>query len=165
MLDRDHGHDRGGDQDHARLAGTGERDRGRDDTGDRRGDDRDQTEPQEARRLQGGEVRREGLHVERRTAAEGRDASGEHQQDADQQQQRGDIGHDDQQPPDRPVESRHTMTFSSIWTAVYSRTATNNQRRIRRSIRWATRDPMLAPRKTPIAVGPATYGSTCPWIT
>ena len=36
------------------------------------------------------------------------------------------------------------------------------QRRTGDRTRWARRDPVVAPRKTPIAVGPATYGSMPP---
>src|SRR6185295_9147761 len=108
--------------------------------------------------------REEGARVEGRRGGQRRDAVGDHQPDADHQEPDGDVGEPDQQAPaqtlggvgpGRAIRGAHCSPRSSIWLAVYSRTTTNRSRRYRTWTRWASRDPAVAPRKTPMAVGPA----------
>ena len=124
------------------------------------------------RKPAGSSPRRSGMicdGVERWADGQWRDAGQEHQDHADREQHDGDVGDDDQQPAEAPFErlagrwgSAHPRAFRNIWRAVHSRTATNSMFRKRSSIRCATREPTLAPMKTPIATVPAMYGSISP---
>ena len=62
------------------------------------------SEPQEARRLEREDVRDDLGRVEGRPDGQRRDSGQEHQDDADREQDDGDVGDRDQQPPEAPFE-------------------------------------------------------------